>query len=267
MAELEYGEVGFDDDGGFEDDPYDARRDAELINEPSTDAGERLDPAELAELREARRVIEQFNANPMQSLEQIAQQMGLEVRKRGVAETQQAAPQQPSNVQKVEDLIEDESLKFLAPMIAKVAEKIADEKVRSTVEPLQRSQQEIQQRNRQLEYITAAQKLGQRVPDWQQREPEMQARLEFIRGALSGGPLEHPKYGSMLDMLHNWASGKDNAVREVTERYRQAPRNRAPTSGGDRQRRPDILKIVSEAKSPQDQMKIAFDEAVREVIG
>ena len=79
--------------------------------------------------------------------------------------------------------------------------------------------------------------------------------------------MTHHKYGNVLEMLYNWASGNNNAVREVAERYRNAPRQRGVRSQGDRATQPDILKLISKAKDPREQMRIAFDNAVKEVMG
>lgn len=257
-------EIVFDE--GFGEDPNDARADNDMINAPRGDEHPAIDPQELEELRRSHSVVQQFNTNPMQSIQQIAAQMGLELRPKDT-QTQQAHPEQPSQTQRVEDMIEDESMKFLAPMIAKVAEKIADQKVKETIEPLQRSQQEISTRNRQQEYQQAAQQLSEQYPDWGSREPDMQARLEFIRSAMNGGPLVHHKFGNVLEMLYSWANGNNSARREVAERYREAPRQRAVTSNDNRARNPNILQTIADVKDPNRQFEIAFNEAVREVIG
>jgi len=271
MAEEFMGdEIDFDVDELFSDLPTegDSEADRALINAPDPETHTRIAPDRLAALEQAQRVIDQFNSNPLQAITQIAQQMGMEIRPRGDSSVQQPAETTPqSRQQQIEDMIEEPSMKFLAPMIAKVAEKIAEQKVRETIEPLQRTQQEIATRNRQQEYVSAAQELGSKYPDWQGREADMQARLEFIRGALNGGPLKHHKYGNVLEMLYSWASGNNHAVREVAERYRQAPRQRGVTSQGDRATQPDILKSISKIQNPRDQFKTAWDAAVKEVMG
>lgn len=265
-------EIMFDEDEEFGDEAYgdDAERDNAIINDrtESDDGSHRISADQWQEYQSAIDIVKQFNSNPVQSLQTIAQQLGFEVRPAG-GESQQrdtAVPGPQSAHAEIESLIDDDSMKFLAPVIAKVADRIVEKRLAQEIEPIRQSQTEIAKRNRQQEYLTATSELSKRAPDWQSRERDMLGRLEFIKGALNGGPMVHHQYGNLLEVLYNWASGRDNAVRDVAARFREAPRQRAVSSSGNQANRPNVLQLI--AKAPrQDHTRIAFDEAVREVLG
>ena len=271
MAELMDDEILFDDDEGFTDTDEDsAERDYELMNAEPPPDGERVSTEELQRLRQMETIVNQFNANPQGALQQIAQQLGYEVQPAGhgarqgerQASSSRTSTQGLMSEDDIANEIDDESLKFLAPVIAKVADRIAQRRI----EPIERQQQEANQRNRQAEYVTAAQELARRHPDWQRREGDMQQRLEWMRNALNGGPLTHHAYGNLLEVLYNMASGRDNARRDVAAQYREAPNQRAVSSSGNDARQPDILQVI--AKAPRkDHARLAFDAAVKEVFG
>ncbi len=273
MAELFDDDIQFDDDDEFGGEGMEdsAERDLELINAESAPAGEQVSTQELERLRQMEAIVNQFNANPQGALQQIAQQLGYEVQPAGhgarVGEKPAASPSRTSaqdgfSIDEIANEIEDENLRFLAPVIAKVADKIAEKRL----EPIRQSQNEIHQRSRQQEYVTAAQELSRRYPDWQRREQDMQDRLKWMQSALSGGPLTHHRYGNLLEVLYTMASGRDNARRDVAAEYRDAPNHRAVSSSSNEARQPDILQII--AKAPRkDHAKLAFDAAVKEVFG
>jgi hypothetical protein len=269
--------IDFDEPDDF-DDPEgdDSVRDQDIINtawdDPNANTGgETVSADELARYKDYERVVNQFNSNPVQAMQQLAQQVGMELRPVRDA----AAPAAPSggNVtgssmeQEIEGLIEDDSLKFLAPIIAKVSNAIAEKRLKDEVEPLKASQKEILTRNRQQEYAFAAGELAKRHPDWSQHEQDMQGRLEFVKTALNGGPLIHHKYGNLLELMYNWAAGRNDAVRRVAADYRDAPRQRTPSSSTSQSGQPDILQLVAKERDPRKAERMAFDDAVRRVIG
>ena len=269
-------EVAFDEDEDFTDpDAPDAARDRELINtpleDPGANQGESVSPEDLARYRQYEQVVNQFNSNPVEAMRQLASQVGMELRPAGSGAT--PAPSGPAassatpTVEQVEDLIENENMKFLAPVIAKVAEAIAEKQVKAALEPLQSSHKEILTRNRQQEYAFAAGELAKKHPSWSAHEADMQGRLEFVKTALNGGPLMHHKYGNLLELMYNWAAGRNEARGQVAADYRNAPRTRAPSSSTSQNGQPNILQLIAREKDPNKADRLAFEHAVREVIG
>jgi hypothetical protein len=274
----EYGldEIAFDVDADFVDpDADDAQQDQEIINTPWDDGthaqGESVSQEELARYRQYEQVVNQFNSNPVASLQQLAQQVGMELRPAGSG----AAPTAPSKgagetssmEQDIADLIEDDSLKFLAPVIAKVSNAIAEKRLKEEVEPLKTAHKEILTRNRQQEYAFAAGELAKKHPEWSSHEQDMANRLAFIKDVINGGQFIHPKYGNFLEVVYDWAAGRNNAVRQVAADYRDAPRHRAPSSSTSQNGQPNILQLIAKEKDPRKAERLAFDDAVRRVIG
>lgn len=268
-------EIAFDTDTNFADpDAEDSSRDEEIINTPWDDnsaQGETVSPDELARYRQYEQVVNQFNSNPVASLQQLAQQVGMELRPAGsgAAPAPSRANQNAdsSMEQEISDLIDDDSLKFLAPVIAKVSNAIAEKRLKEEVEPLKTAHKEILTRNRQQEYAFAAGELAKKHPEWGMHEQDMVSRLAFIKDVINGGQFIHPKYGNFLEVVYNWAAGRNNAVRQVAADYRDAPRNRTPSSSTSQNGQPDILQLVAREKDPRKAERLAFDEAVRRVIG
>ena len=277
MAE-EYGldEIAFDVDADFVDpDAEDSERDQEMINAPWDEGahaqGESVSQEDLARYRQYEQVVNQFNSNPVASLQQLAQQVGMELRPAGSG----SAPTAPSNgkgaahsmEEEIADLIEDNSLKFLAPVIAKVSKAIADKRVQEEVEPLKTAHKEILTRNRQQEYAFATGELAKKHPEWASHEQDMVNRLEFIKSVVNGGAFIHPKYGNFLEVIYGWAAGHNDAKRRIAADYRDAPRHRAPSSNTSQNGQPNILQLIAREKDPRKAERLAFDDAVRRVIG
>jgi len=268
MAEAAYNpdEIAWDSQVLGEPD-NDAQSDMAILSTPIPDSppsGEMVSNEELQSLRSAAQVVAQFNANPIQSVQQIAQQLGLQIVHPGQGQHSSQPAAQTSQEDDIASLIEEDSLKFLAPVISKIANKIADDRIAKEVGPIRQNQDEIATRNRQSEYVLAAQDLAARHPDWHARENDMQNRLSFIKQAISGGSLIHPQYGNLLEMLYSWASGKNQARGEVATQMREAPLNRAPSSATNGDSGPNILQLI--AKAPKDKhLELAFDQAIREL--
>ena len=269
-------EIAFDDDDAFadDDDAEDALRDEETIRaqwDQSGSEAQRVSAEDLAKYKQYEQVINQFNSNPVEAMRQLAGQVGMELRPAGSGATPTApskgAGETSSMEQDIESLIEDDNLKFLAPVIAKISKAIADRRVNEELEPLKASQKEILTRNRQQEYAFAAGELAKKHPDWAVHETDMQGRLDFIKQALAGGPLMHHKYGNLLELMYNWASGRNEARGQVAADYRNAPRTRTPSSRTSQNGQPNILQLVSNEKDSRKAERMAFDEAVRRVIG
>lgn len=268
--------IAFDiDEPDMDPDGEDSRADQALIDAPWDDggqpAGETVSPEDLQRYRDYERVVNQFNSNPVAAMEQLARQVGMELRPAGSGAApapsggnQNAAP---SMEQEIESLIEDDNLKFLAPMIAKISDKIAEKRLQEEVGPLKKAHQEILTRNRQQEYAFAAGELAKKHPDWSMHEQDMVGRLGFIKDVINGGQFIHPKYGNLLEVIYNWAAGRNNAVRQVAADYRDAPRSRTPSSSTSQNGKPNILQLIAREKDPRKADRMAFDDAVRRVIG
>lgn len=269
-------EIAFDTDPDWVDpDAPDSQRDREIMDTPWDDGNqeqnEQVSADDLARYRSYEQVVNQFNSNPVAALQQLAGQVGMELKPAGSgsapAAPSKGAGETSSMEQEIEALIEDDSLKFLAPVIAKVSKAIADRRVSEEVEPLKTAHKEILTRNRQQEYALAAGELAKKHPEWSHHEQDMVNRLSFIKEVINGGSFIHPKYGNFLEVMYDWAAGRNNAVRQVAADYRDAPRHRAPSSSTSQNGQPDILQLVAREKDPKKAERLAFNDAVRRVIG
>jgi hypothetical protein len=155
----------------------------------------------------------------------------------------------------------DEHLQFLVPALAKAAWAVSQQ----TVAPLHQERREQQTRERQDEYTQMSQQLSETSPGWEQYEGDMHQRLQFLQQALSGkGPLSHPKYGSVLQLLYRWASGEAKAAGEAGRRMQRAVTNRTTTGQAGRTQGPSTAELIAQAPSRQDKWRIAFQAGMAE---
>lgn len=230
-------------------------------------------------------MVDRFYADPQyaaQTIQAMAQQLGYTLTpatgrsapQRGTEGSQSVSPDastaMPEYVrQAAENAFADTpDLKFLAPTIAQVAWAISQATTAPIQADLLRRTQEEEARQaeaRNAEFERIALELEQQGVDWREHEDEMTERLEFLQRALNGGPQEHPKFGSVMQLLYNWTTGNRQAQAEAGRRLRSTMQNR--TSAGTATRSPGVNteQLIREAKSPQEQWKIAFQAARAEL--
>lgn len=105
--------------------------------------------------------------------------------------------------------------------------------------------------------------LSESMPGWEEHEDAMLERLNFLRNAISGnGPMVHPRYGSVLEMLYRWTTGEARATAEAGRRMQQALQSRTTTGSGTRGARPNVTDQIGKTSDDQEKWRIAFRDAL-----
>lgn len=252
-------------DPGEEVELDDAPEAPEEVPEASATV-EELDEAEVRSLRQKAALVDRFYSDPtyaLQQIQQVAQRLGYAVTKPGEARAPEAPAAVPQWAQDAaqQALAGDQELQFLAPVIAKAAYAITQQQMA----PLHEQAQAQQTAARQLEFEAMAQALEADGADWRQHEEDMMQRLAFLRQAVNGGTLNHPRYGSLLKLLYQWTTGERGAQVEAGKRMQRALTNRSSAGQARAQPPVDVQQLITEAKSPQDKWDVAMKQALAEV--
>ena len=222
----------------------------------------------LDDLEKKAAVVDRFYSDPAyarQIIEQTATRLGMSIGATGQqTHQQQQTGQVPNDVmQAVQEALADApDLQFLVPYLAKAADAV----VQRRVQPFEQRQEQDRETQRQAAWDTMQADFSSRVPEeeWGQHEDEMLSRLNFLRRAFEGGPLQHPRYGSLLDMLYRWTTGEAQATAAAGRRMSQALRSRTTTSNGARSVQPNIQEQIGKASDDQEKWAIAFQAALRD---
>lgn len=229
------------------------------------EAYEELDEAEVRSLRQKAQMVDRFYSDPayaLQTMQQVAQRLGYTVQPAAQrpAETASAPPAWVSEAA-TQALAGETDLQFLAPLIAKVAYAITQKELA----PLQEQTATREQQARQLEFEQMAQALEAEGADWRDHENEMMSRLTWLKQAVNGGTLSHPRYGSLLKLLYQWTIGESQAQVEAGRRMQRALTNRTTQSQTRAQPPVDVQALIQEKSRPQDKWDVAMQQALAEV--
>jgi hypothetical protein len=218
----------------------------------------------IRELEEQVGIVQQFRSDPHGTMRAVAQQLGYELRPASQDPSTPSRSEVPRDVlQMAEQALREDNpdLAFMAPALAKVAYQIA----KQTVEPVNNQTQALNQTRRAQEYREAVDQLESEYPEWRTHETEMSQRLDFLKSALNGGPMVHPKYGNVLNILYGWSSGDGRAIVAAARRMSEAARNRVSTGVRQTRNVPDVQAQIKKAKSRQDKMRIALNASLGEL--
>lgn len=234
-------------------------------DETEDDGGEDLDSlrAEIEQLRADAQATRNFRANPTQGLNELAQQLGYKL----TPNTPQNTPQ-PSGGQyesAVKSAVEEafqgsEDLGFLKPQFTVALSKALE----GVVKPIEEMSAREKQNQRTAVIRAVESEMDKDFPGWRQHNEEMQELGNWLRAALNGGDVHHPKYGSLYKMAYNLVSGEGRATAAAAKRLSNAGRNRTRT-GGTGTTKPDIGKKIKETNNRNDQVGIALDAALAEL--
>jgi hypothetical protein len=219
----------------------------------------------LEQLQQRAQAFDRLTTDP-QFARQVFARLGLGPSNPGQAQPETAPPQTGDVPKHVLDAVQqaigdDQHLQFLVPALAKAAWAVSQQ----TVAPLQQERQQQQSQQRQDEYGRMSEQLSETAPGWEQYEGDMHQRLQFLQTALSGkGPLTHPKYGSVLQLLYQWSSGTAKAAGEAGRRMQRAVRNQTTTGQGGRTQAPSTADLIQQAPTTQDKWRIAFQAGMAE---
>lgn len=165
--------------------------------------------------------------------------------------TSSTTPDVPANILKqVEDSLPQE-LKWIAPHIAK-AQMVA-------IQPFTQQYQQQDQARRTTEVDTILEELSESDPGWEEYEDDLLELLDFFRS----DTLKHKRFGSKPKLLLALLTGNGNAIKEATNRMRQAAKHKGTTpvsASGQSNLEDRVKKAVTSA----DAWKIAKAHALKE---
>jgi hypothetical protein len=218
--------------------------------------------SEIDDLERRAGIVDQFNANPFGTLQQLAQQYGYRLESsQGGGGQQNGQSNVPERVlQRTREAFRNSpDLAFLAPQIAEAVWNVSQD----MVAPMQQQQTQQQQQARQKEHEEALEILDEIAPSWHDREDEMAGLLNFLKGALNGGSLRHPRYGHVYEMAYRAITGNAAATATAGRRFAAAARN-ATSTGRQRSVPVDVQQQLTKAGSMQDKLQIALRAAMQE---
>ena len=219
--------------------------------------------AEVAWLRERTQLIDQFEADPQGVLQGVAERLGMSL---APSQGNNNATQDQANSSPPQSFVDNISrnlppeMQFMAPSIAQ-ATWIANQE---TLRPFQQQQENTlrQQSIRERDQIAA--EMDASHPEWRQSIGEMEEWHNFVRDAVNGGSMRHPKFGTLQEVLFKLATGNKSAVTTAASRMRDAANNATSTSSNQSPSPVDVQKQIAEAKTPNDKFDIAFRAAMAE---
>lgn len=231
--------------------------------------------AGLRDLETKAELVDRFyndKAYAQQVITQMAQQLGYQLTPTGQAGGQSghagttAVPEAMLNAAR-DALADTPDLAFLAPYLAKFGQQL--------LAPLQQErqqqhtqQQAAQQEQQAAELQQAMDALEQVAPDWSEHEDDMADRATWLRKALTRtGPLVHPRYGNAMELLYQLVTGQGRATAEAGRRMSRVLTNRTTTGQSARNQGPTVQEQIRGAKTHQDRIAIAFEDALNQMRG
>lgn len=188
---------------------------------------------EAANWRQKAETVDKFYTDPQyafQTLAQWAANNGYTIAPVGSQAAQTIASQQKSAAasavaETIKQNLPDE-LKWMADSMGPALDQAVQGAVQKMLQPLAQQAQQQQYQVQSQEWDSHAAKLSEVAPGWEEHEGAMGEILDFLQGS----QLNHPKYGSKLQVLYNLATGNAAATAQVAKRFTQAAKNR-PSSG------------------------------------
>lgn len=219
--------------------------------------------AEIDRLTQRAQLLDEFEANPQAVLSNVAERLGMDLVPKQSAG---ASSQGTSNTQPPPTFVDNVTrnlppeMQFMGDSIA-AATWIANQ---DALRPFQQQQLESAQRANLQERDRIAAEMDASHPEWRKSIGDMEERYTFIREAVNGGSMQHPKFGSLQEMLYGLATGEKSAVTTAASRMRDASRNATSTSSNQSPSPVSVQKQIREAKTPDDKFTIAFQAALAE---
>ena len=216
----------------------------------------------IKEVREKAELVDRFQSDPtfaLQTIQQVAQQMGYRLTQAQAAEVAAAAapsagPSAPA------ELVQAVRGK-LSPELQWMAQSLADAQwagMQMALKPMQDRNEADRRTQRTAQYEQLAEELNEVAPGWEEHEDAMDELLKFLQS----DQLTHRKYGSKLAILHNLATGNAAATKEAVRRMGEAARSRTATGQSGRSTGSNIDERVRKAKTTRE----AWDEAAKHAV-
>lgn len=151
----------------------------------------------------------------------------------------------------------DPSLHWMAEAMAAGQWSAAQEATR----PLLEKDRAKDQAARDTEWGALAGKLTESAPGWEAHETDMTALHDWLRSP----SLSHPQFGDKLTFLYNAVTNGSAAKADAIRAMGDAARNATRTGQSSRATLPNTSDRVRKATTARDAMKIAAEEAEREL--
>ena len=219
--------------------------------------------AEITRLTERTQLVDQFEANPQAVLRSVAERLGMALVPAQTNGNGNQAQDNSSPPQSYTDTVTSSlpsEMQFMGDSIARATWAANQESLR----PFQEQQRASNERASLAERNAIAAEMDASNPGWRDKVGEMEERYTFIRDAVNGGAMKHPKFGSLQQMLLALVAGENGAVNTAVSRINSAGRNATSRSDNQSTAPVDIAKLIKDASSGQDKFDIAFRAAMAE---
>lgn len=188
-------------------------------------------------------LVDRFNEDPdfaLQTLQQAATRMGYQFTKASPSGTATQAGDVPSDlVQAVKERLNPE-LQWMADSLA-AAQWAA---IQKTLGPMKSERETERKEQRQAEYDLMAEQLTEAAPGWEEHEDQMMELLTYLQS----NKMQHRRFGSKLQLLHDIVTGNSRAVKEAVKRHSAAARSRTVSGQPGRSSTPNIQERVLDRK-------------------
>lgn len=228
-----------------------------------------VDPSEFERLRtenerlsERARVLDDFERDPQRVIRDVANRMGLDlVPKQGQGQQQSRKEKPPQEyVDRISENLPPE-MQFMAESLAQASWVANQESLR----PYQEQQTQERMRQRQQEIDAIAADMDSKHPSWRRSLTDMEQLYNFLSESANGGPMRHPRFGSVQEALYKLVSGGNTGERRAAERQREAARHASSVGeNGQNTGEPDIQTLIGKEKDQQKRWRMAFNNALSE---
>ena len=222
-------------------------------------------------------IVDRFYNDPQfaaATVAQWAQQHGVQL---GGPPAQSAPPSPPPAAGAPPEIVEamrqqlratTPELEWMAPSLAPAVWTAIQQAVGPVVHYQQAQTQQWKQEQQQYEvqqqaqaYAQVSATLSEPHPGWEEHEKDMTDVLTF----LTGPALQHPMYGSKLEILFNLVTGGAASTRKAVQRMQDATKRRASSSTGGSATGTNVAERVLKADTRRGAFQIAGEAALRQL--
>lgn len=207
-------------------------------------------------------IVEAFERDPVGTIQRAARELGI-----SLGEQEGRSQGSPQTTAQLDQAVLNQVKQALPPEMQFMADDLAKATLTATqsiLNPVLKDMQDKEAAARVAERDRLAAEMDKRHPDWRSVQGEMADLYNFLKQALNGGSLESPKFGSAQQILYNVIAGDRGATTAAASRMRDAAVNASSQSQSPSSQSVDVGKLIREAKTPDDKMRIAFRAALSE---
>lgn len=187
-----------------------------------------------------------------QIVEEWAKQNGVSLVRGGKSgDSTKVSPDVPKHLLEAAEASLPPELKWMAPHLAKFQW--------TAMAPIEKEKEQKALKEREKEVDSILEELSADNPGWEEHEDDLMELLEFMRS----DNLTHKRFGSKPKLLLGLLTGNANAIKEATNRMRQALKHKATTPAAGTGMS-NIFDRVRKAKSTNDAWAEAKKAALNE---